>query len=255
MPTARTGFVALLDALGTKGVWLGRALEEVVAERDAFLELAQTMARDQSLYLKVIPAAQGRAEPSIDSHFDSFSDSFVLTLWSDEPARILVNQFANQLIEIYYMAIEKGMLLRGAIAYGPYCHGTKSLIGPAVDEADLWSHVGEWAGVICSPTASSQIAAIAGSDEVGLDAEFTHWSVPTTAGKALSTWVLDWPRHGQRPKIEGHFLRPPVRPEVDVKRRNTLDFYDSRIDKIYQRRVGAARPLQGRDSPKAVPID
>lgn len=228
MPTQRTGFVALFDALGTKGAWKTRPMPEIIEERDEFESLAQAWAsaEGQQLYKKVIPGATGQPTPNFELRLESFSDSFILTYWSDEPPRQQVNHLGNELIGMFDFAITKRLLFRGAIAYGSFCQGKRSLVGPAVDEAYDWAASASWAGILSTPTARKAISDAIPAGQSDLQGEFAWWPVPLSDKSTLDTWTLWWPRTGKRKMLVDIFLDPPVAKDVEVKMANTLKFYD-----------------------------
>jgi hypothetical protein len=228
VPVERSGFVALFDALGTRGAWKSRPMAEIITERDEFETLAQASAsaQGQQLYKEIIPNATGLPAPDFGFRLESFSDSFILTFWSTEPPRQMINHLANELIGMYDFGIVKRLLFRGAISYGAFCQGTRSLVGPAVDEAYAWSGLARWAGILCTPTARKVITDAAPGGKKDLQGEFAWWPVPLAGGSAVDTWALWWPRTGKRKSLVELFLDPPVSTEVENKMANTLKFYD-----------------------------
>jgi len=204
-------------------------MTEIVAKRDAFEQLAQAWASEQGqeLWNKIIPTAQGEPPPESALRLESFSDSFILTFWSDEPAPRQVNRLGNDLIAMFLYGIDQGMLFRGAMAYGPFCQGTRSLVGPAVDEAYEWSGLASWAGILCAPSARKAIDdAIPEAERRALQGDWARWPVPLADRSTFDTWVLWWPRTGKRNAVSDLFLVPPTPRDVETKMSNTLKFYD-----------------------------
>jgi hypothetical protein len=203
-------------------------MPEIIAERDEFEALAQAWASDQGqqLYKEIIPMAKGKPAPEFGFRIESFSDSFILTYWSNEPPRQQVNHLGNEMIGMFDFGITKHLLFRGAIAYGAFCQGSRSLVGPAVDEAYEWAGLASWAGILCTPSARRAICDVAPGGEKDLQGEFGWWSVPLSDRSTVDTWALWWPRTGKRKMLVDLFLDPPVPRDVETKMGNTLKFYD-----------------------------
>jgi hypothetical protein len=201
-------------------------MTEIVAERDDFEALAQAWSRNQQLYREEIPASTGQPAPTFGFRLESFSDRFILTYWSDEPPRQQVNHLANEIVGMFDYGITKHLLFRGAISYGSFCQGSRSLVGPAVDEAYEWSNIAGWAGILCSPSARKAIDDRAQAGDRDLKGEFAKWSVPLSDGGTIDTWVVWWPRTGKRKQLIDLFLDPPVSRSVERKMTNTLKFCD-----------------------------
>ena len=203
-------------------------MAEIIKERDEFDTLAQASASapGQHLYKEIIPSATGQPTPEFDFRIESFSDSFILTFWSNELPRQQVNHLANELIGMYDFGIAKRLLFRGAISYGAFCQGTRSLVGPAVDEAYEWSGLATWAGILCTPSARKVVSDAAPGREKDLQGEFAWWPVPLSDKSTVDTWTLWWPRTGKRRLLVDLFLDSPVPRDVETKMANTLKFYD-----------------------------
>ena len=201
-------------------------MPEIIEEREDFNNLAQAWASDNDLYGKIIPAATGEAPPSILKRLESFSDSFIFTYASSEQPKRQINHLGNELVAMFDYGITKRLLFRGAIAHGDFCQGSRSLVGPAVDEAYEWSDQANWAGILCSPSAREFIDQQYSRDALELSGDFGRWEVPIKGRPPLDTWVVWWPRTGKRNAIKKIFLEPPVSSDVELKMAATLKFYD-----------------------------
>lgn len=235
-----SGIVAILDALGTKGLWVREKPEAVLESRLALQTFIQGHLTDfqvasfESLESKGPPVLE---EVHVRAQF--VSDSLIISMIPPvhSELNLLLASLAWKLASAFARAVESGVLYRGAVSIGDFYPSKDFLMGPAVDEAAEWYELADWAGIILTPGAESfvdrAIDHIPGRQIAGI----VPWEVPFKGSKdggrrTRRTWVINWPGclAGKRDALERLFLRQPVDPDTSSKHRATLDFFDAWFD-------------------------
>lgn len=226
------GFVVVLDALGMRGVWAKEDPREIVRRWTEFYDLVATHGFYDDLYEKVIPAATGKPGPGYETRYLSFADSFGVLLDTRGHSAEIFLRITNNLASIYSVAIDRGFLLRGAIAAGKFYSREQSpfYIGPAADDAGYWYDKANWAGVILTPQTGELLETVIQEDRLQR-ANLCRWPVPLKCEGPPKLWALDWPRpDDRRAVLVDFFARNPTDSRVIAKRDATLRFYDVRAD-------------------------
>jgi hypothetical protein len=235
-PSMKHGVVALLDAVGVKGIWARSNAEEVVHDWEHVADFFRT-----SIEVAIKDSANV-IQPSAIS-YPQFSDTMVFTLETDDPASSLP-LMAEILLTPLLGALLLGIFLRGAISVGEFLRSETMIIGPAIDEAAEWYNLAEWMGVSFTPSASFSIGRlmeqnIAMKHKVDWSRWFVKYDIPMKPGiDGKSGWALPWPRRAfeiqlsrertlsPRGALLHAFTRNAISPEVYPKYRNTLSFFD-----------------------------
>lgn len=100
--------------------------------------------------------------------------------------------------------------------------------------------------MILTPTAGRTVipAAVPGI-RCRFGSSFMDYEVPLKSGGKIRLWALNWPQFNRDEilsKVDRHFVRPPVSPEVQRKRANTLDFFQA--SRAHEEEIRAARSLR-----------
>ncbi len=134
----RKGFIAFVDALGTKGIWTRKDPKTVIQD---WVDLVTHFEEE----------ARG-------SHVQAwaFSDTIIATLESDDldSSKAPIPVIVELLAKLFTDALESGFLLRGAISRGLFYRERPMIIGPAVDDAAEWYEAAEWMGIMLTPQTS-----------------------------------------------------------------------------------------------------
>lgn len=217
----RRGAVALLDALGFKGIW---KLENPWSPDHvlSMLRRAATTARDDQADDESDP----RGVASVRLHF--LSDTVVAVA----EARPGATPSPLTLIEVLCMRLAEfteGMLIgapplayRGAVAFGDFLIEEPFILGPAVDEAAEAERLAEGAFVWMCPSALKEVR----GDFVPCTLEY---AVPMKGGQSFRTRVVP-PIWAQSPlgllplkRLDDAFRMPAAQIGVHVKYQNTFD--------------------------------
>lgn len=144
------GFVAILDALGTKLLSLDEA-RAFVALRDSIQTFTEKVAETRLPGLDM-----ARLRRFI------FNDTVVYAY--DPPSGVTlqeVERFCHVLRVFETQSIVGGTPFRGAFAIGPYFVGDhQTVLGPAVSDAASWYEAADWIGIHATPHASLLIQSL-----------------------------------------------------------------------------------------------
>ncbi len=128
------GTVMFLDALGTKGIWERRSIEEV---EHAWIGLNDTL----EIFKKFL------THSGINCQMLLLSDTIVLLANTDK--LLVVSKMFSAFIA---QSILNKVFFRGAISIGQYFYKPgMPLIGPAIDDAAKWHESTNWIGVMLTP--------------------------------------------------------------------------------------------------------
>jgi hypothetical protein len=234
----RRGYFGFLDALGIRGRWQSEPPEQIVEDYESWYAIvtskdsASGVGTLDGIPEVFIPAATGKPPKGFRTQLWAFSDTIAFSLDTrGESDQQLTIRVGNALAEIFVSALQKKFLLRGSVAFGDYFLGRdgRILVGPAVDEAASWHEQADWAGIILTPSAGRTVIPDAVPGVISqFGALFMSYDVPMKTGGRSRLWALNWPllnRDEILSMVDRHFMRPPVTPEVERKRANTLDFF------------------------------
>jgi hypothetical protein len=188
----RLGVVALLDALGTKGVWQ-RVDPRLVIQ--AWHRTLNTLEQSSSSVNSRVTRARGRQV----SRIMAFSDTILVTLCGAEQVEELIPLMGLVLVPTFISALQSNILLRGAISIGEFHQSEHVLVGPAVDDAANWYNVHDWAGVVLTPNASYTLDRLVLKQKSNLekmetlDHLYVRYAPPLRKGNSSELWSLAWP--------------------------------------------------------------
>jgi len=238
MSTMEHGVVAILDALGVKGIWARQDPKTVITKWntviDNFKEFKKLHNEDDEAIGK--------------SKVFSFSDTIIITYVGNEDDELqLLNDMGLHLSLPFCDALLDGIFFRGVISKGKFKQTSRMIIGPAIDEAMSWFERHDWMGISLAPSTSFAL------DEYENDGNkmkwFTRYNVPVKHGISLNngidknTWVLNWPNTLEdsnaiqdldvdpKSALLNAFSQSPIGPDAISKYKNTIDFYDSIMNK------------------------
>jgi hypothetical protein len=188
------GFVALLDALGTRTSTLENA-QQYLASLELLKDNVQS-ATDVTLEGTSDDLKAGLSD--LKPRF--FGDSILLTYSILDEARF-EEYFKRILFVLSFfvlIALKNGILLRGALAIGRYLEESNVVLGPAVYDAAGWYEEPQLVSVMLTPKATHYVKGAFGDrgsigqinwDET--DGVFLY-DVPTRQG-AVDSYVVNWP--------------------------------------------------------------
>ena len=238
MSEMKTGVIAILDALGVKGIWAREDPKIVVARWNFIID-----------NFKNFKQFNNEDNTSVGvSKVVSFSDTVIITYVGDEGDELqLLNDMGLHLSLPFCDALLEGVFFRGVISKGKFKQTPRMIIGPAIDEAMSWFERHDWMGVSLAPSASFMLDEYV--NEGNKMKWFTRYDVPLKKNISSDNhvdknmWVLKWPEiledasvlqeSKQNPKsaLLDAFSRSPIDPDAISKYKNTIEFYDQIMNK------------------------
>jgi hypothetical protein len=221
----KLGALALMDALGFKGIWKDPNRPADVLRRMAALK------KSAKAFRKHFRDEAFVGMPVVETRVLFVSDSIFLAAWPGsrrgQTARTLKDEclFAVELMALIltWRAVEGDGVkfrYRGVIGYGEFAVAGRDdfIVGPAVDEVASLEREAEGAFVWMAPSANSR------EDEAGL----IRYDVPLKGGARYRTNVINPLFAKTREEagwMEEALLGPVVgRLDIDIKRQNLADF-------------------------------
>lgn len=221
----KRGIIALLDALGTKGIWARSDPQSVInawKETLDMFELSLNRTKNQE----------------IQHTFLAFSDTLIIILPIEDDIVSAIPYMAELLMTPFVWALTQGIFFRGVISIGEYEQSESMIIGPAIDEAAEWYTLPDWMGISLTPSASFGVDRLF---EQGADLSrwFVRYNIPMKSGlNTINGWALAWP-HGSfetinvsgksisaKTLILNSFAKRPIGVGAYQKYKNTIDFWD-----------------------------
>ena len=227
--TSVLGFVAVLDALGTKLRSLPSA-RTFMERRNSVMEFATNTV--------------GKSLPGFASNRHRtfmLNDTVLFTYEPGKVDLVELGRFCHWLRVFEAYAIMKEIFFRGSFAIGEFFVGDdKTVLGPPVSDAASWYEAADWIGVHATPHATMLAQSLLDARPPGAD--FDHvlidYSVPLSGKPALKLKAVNWPKgyylDGIRPPGKG-LTRALVARSLtgenmpkgsESKYSNTLDFFD-----------------------------
>jgi hypothetical protein len=197
-----------------------------------------------------------------DCSFLAMSDTLVMVVQAKHTDNALQNALfwlAGASHGLFVRALKEGIYFRGVMSCGEF-YGSpeeKLMVGPAVDEAMEWFTEPDWIGVSTAPSAFflAERAHASGSVPAIFKNVLTKWHVPMRDGKAVESWVIDWPRLDptlSEPPDEIRLLElfaaKPIGHDALSKYTNTLAFFRKRREE-QQRQDATADPSPAAQAP------
>jgi hypothetical protein len=231
----RTGFVAILDALGAAS-YSDTEIRQFLESRRRVLSLLNSKAE----------AVLGRLDAGRVSTY-TFNDTVVIVYEVDEPISVEdTAAFGTVLRHFQVKSLANGILFRGSMSEGKFYsdEATNTIMGRAVSDAAAWYDKADWIGIAATPQATLLIRAReqqAGSDvgHVMID-----YPVPMKDHTKLELRAVNWPKgfyvKGLRPitgdehpraKCLELLARSGVPRGTETKYFNTVEFFDYCVKK------------------------
>jgi hypothetical protein len=257
------GLIAVIDILGTKGMWLRNNPKKV---SKGFLNIINSI---NSYKLNIEDGLYG---PQLNSNFKlttySFSDTIIVILTENSSleSRTIKNiseaimLLGTVLSIVMAVAIEQGLYMRGSISFGTFYRDPESnnpiIIGRAIDEAAEWYDKAEIIGIYCSPSLKFLIDNIQPKEIIqNYCNTFFEYNVPLNNTNCYSTYLINWLngmmllmnnssgdkineqlQEERKTKMDNckkailnNFSKNPVGLKEYVKLKNTIDFCDEII--------------------------
>lgn len=137
------GVIAILDALGIKGIWQKQDPQKTVETWDDLMKIYQTVQEKRT-----------KETDGYKSTFRAFSDTIIITAIGYDITETLV-KFGVDLGILFTHSALKGFFLRGCVSVGDFYLGEKMIIGPSIDEAAQYHILPQWVGISASPSVHS----------------------------------------------------------------------------------------------------
>jgi len=223
------GAIAILDRLGTKGIWQRENPEDIILKWDYVMKIYD------SAY-KVI-AEKRKYKPKIFT----FSDTVILIFESDDIKRDL-EYIGMDLANFLVVSLLHGMFFRGCISIGEFYVGDNIVIGKPIDEAAEYHAMSQWIGVSVAPSLYNILYKMKEEEwtDMGSVKPFIKYKIPLKSG-IESGYAVNFPAcflsignlMAEATKVTlpnsleeffGNELEKATGVDVSFKIRNTIDF-------------------------------
>ena len=228
------GLVALIDALGFRGIWAQFAEEKLLATLRRVRDEARL--RDPNIHMRLLSDTIVLASPLIESEEEG-QDGYEL-----------ICRFIEAIAAVQAVAAlsDPPLLYRGCIAQGSVLVNEEFIVGQAVDEAAEWMEQADGALVWLTPSAL-KLHRLGGPSRIAEEAIALEYDVPLRDGRNVRTLVVNpirgYPRDGSgrtvtdqelATRIGAAFERPSGRVSVEVliKRQQTEAFLRSALSHV-----------------------
>lgn len=197
----KTGVVAMLDLLGI-GSLSSKECVDLLRCRDAIVRSIEN--HDLKKFIPHLDICQ-------------FGDTILFCIETKSNAIVAYDTYRPLVFFLNHLVtewIDKGFLIRGAVAYGDYVLpssksvGSATVIGPAVAEVARWYEAIDWAGVVVVPSCSElvedslqKLLTTAINPDGGLGwfpVDYIQYDAPVVDGECTNNnskrlWCLAWP--------------------------------------------------------------
>lgn len=216
--------VALLDALGTKGILSHATPDGVMGTGQSLLDMLGKQC-DQVVRTK---------ECELCSYL-AFSDTVVIYILpktrDDMPA--MLSAMAGLLAALTWTGMRSGIYFRGALSTGRFIKSASKMLGESLEEASTWYEKANWMGVMVTPSGGHLIEQLK-LHNWDPGSFFVRAPVPLSGKPALESWDINWPWYaGRLDEIAKSGLLESfltysgsIVPEIAEKYSNTLVFAD-----------------------------
>lgn len=238
----RPGAVAVIDALGFKGIWErvapGRVLQGLQEAREA--------AKRDFAFHNLFLTGGGR-KPAIGVRF--FSDTIIvigtvpdMKLSANAPVITLGDVVASVATAVMYIitgAVRRDppLAYRGCIAAGQILAEDEFFVGGAIDEASSWADRAEAAVVWLRPSAQE---ALAGRPNASGPPPLFAWNVPLKCGRTETALVVNPLALGNVPGQDVFWAIAPI---DELSARYMATFDSARVD-VSAKRENTMRALE-----------
>jgi hypothetical protein len=198
--TPKMGIVALLDALGLRTATIESAeayLLSVQKIKAGIPESLQITLDDEELKDK--PALQ-KMLAGLKPRFFGDSILFTYEITNEKLFTDYFDRIAFVLNILMHMAVDVGILFRGAVSIGKYIETEDIALGPAIVDAASWYNKMELFGIITTPAGLNYVKAAyvnklrKSFDESEPEGGLSRlWGVPMKGDRVLNTYIFDWP--------------------------------------------------------------
>jgi len=215
-PMAGTGVVAMLDVLGARNLdetgssSLLSAMDELLDEMESGWEQTKLKnPRPEQAHLPSPGAAlfgdtvvyYWDSQPLLGYLTSQRGDDMQGSPGNIEHVSIWLSAFLamGYLRPIIYEGLERGLPLRGIVAYGSYVVDAQKkrnvVIGPAVADAAAWYEKPDWIGISTCPSLTVTLRrnyALLRAMEAGMPFAM-YYDVPLVDGRVFPSYCLGWP--------------------------------------------------------------
>jgi hypothetical protein len=190
---SKFGFIALLDALGTRTATIDnskRYLSAVESLKDSIKETTHITVQDvkeEDLRLSFA---------DLKPRF--FGDSILLSYEVNNREKF--DEYLHRIVFVLSafipLALSHGIPVRGALAIGEYIEKSDVVLGPAVYDAANWYEQQDMISVMTTPKAANYIQGILYNSKIDLMRQMEAYGlilydIPIKNGK-ISSYVVDW---------------------------------------------------------------
>lgn len=217
----RSGAVALIDALGFRGIWSRHTPQDVL-----------TSLKNMKAAIEDRIVKQFATQPAFNCEVAFLSDTIAVSLTLDEVVRNRDAMSVLYLGDIISWILEHSLrsnvplAYRGAIAIGSYQVSPHFLIGEAIDEAAGAHELAQGAFIWLTPAARARVSQVLA--ERPHNTHMVKFPVPLRDGNTFETFTVS-PLEQARGLEDAHLLTKTLlgtfsgsRVDVAVKRQNTL---------------------------------
>ncbi|MBP7733495.1 MAG: hypothetical protein KA140_07020 [Caldisericia bacterium] len=241
MTEIENGIVAVVDLLGTKGIWRYSDPQKHIENIKDF---------ENGINEKVKPVFNGLGKPNGKNHMISREGIFDMTTFSDtiiftyffpkysfhvpeyESIHRILNMFMVFSAEFVSYAIRRGLFYRGSISYGPIYKDGTDIIGQAIDDAAQFADKANWIGISCTPSTSYLYEGSIG--QMNKNQDTIKYNVPhknTSMDLVCPNWPMLFKKQSKqdtnpRDDLLLSFAKNYISEEAQIKYKNTIDFYD-----------------------------
>ena len=189
------GIVVLLDALGTRAAHIDQAMGYIKSLEKIQFDV------DLTLRARLRDYSEERKQVFKDLSVSYFGDSVLLTyqIYDLEEVIVYVGHMYGILSYLLVLALENGVMFRGAISIGQYIQQEKVVLGPALTDAAFWHDSAEIIGAYATPQATRRIDfellknRSKGKNTDGSTCYFVAYDVPFKTGKSVRLNTVNWP--------------------------------------------------------------
>lgn len=190
MIKAKYGFVALVDALGTKTNTIDFSIR--------YLKAIDSIEQDVKDALEAVFEYNGSV-PRIfkDLSIRFFGDTILMTYqvkWNGLEHDCF-DTFSFILRGFISNAFERGILFRGSLSLGDYIEHENAVLGPAVFDTAEWYDKLDMIGIITTPKTTIALKKILPKNLRYYRNEVVLDSYPTKTGTPTKTFALNWPAY------------------------------------------------------------